>query len=82
VAGGIGGYLFGHALRHDFTALITGVGTEINNPVGGFDDVEVVLNDDDGMTGIHEALENLEQHAHVIEVQAGGGLVEEKEGGL
>src|SRR6185503_5190975 len=30
----------------------------------------------------HEALEDLEQHTHVVEVQASGGLIEEKKGAL
>ncbi len=27
-------------------------GPDVNQPVGGFDDVQVVLNDDDGVTGV------------------------------
>ena len=75
------------ALRHflrcaagnDLPAAIAGFRAEVNHPVRAFDHVKVVFDDDDGMARVHEALENLEQHAHVVEVQAGGGFVEEKQ---
>jgi len=31
------------------------------------------------MTRVHEPLENFHQHAHVVEMQAGGGFVEQKQ---
>src|SRR5437773_10982376 len=31
------------------------------------------------MPGVHQTLENLEQQSHVVEVQAGGGFVEEEQ---
>ena len=71
---------FRRAARNNLPALIASIWAEINHPIRAFDDVEVVFNDEDGMTRIHEALENLEQHAHVIEVQAGGGFVEQEQG--
>jgi hypothetical protein len=37
-----------------------------------------MLDDDHGMPTVHEALKNFQQHAHVVEVQAGGGFVEEE----
>ena len=48
--------------------------------VGGLDDVEVVLDDDHGVAGVHQAVEHAQQLADVLEVQAGGGLVEDVEG--
>ena len=47
--------------------------------VGGLDDVEVVLDDDHGVAGIDQALEHAEQPPDVLEVQAGGRLVEDVE---
>jgi hypothetical protein len=73
-------HLFGCAGSDEFPTALARVGAEIDDPVGAFDDVEVVLDDEDAMAGVHEALEDLEQHAHVVEVQAGGRLVEEEEG--
>ena len=38
-----------------------------------------MLDDDDGIAEIGEAVQHFEQLAHVVEVQAGGGLVEQIE---
>jgi hydrogenase/urease accessory protein HupE len=78
VAGFALGHLFRRSARHQLTAAIAGFGAEVNHPVRAFDHVEVVLDDDDGMVGIHQALENLEQHADVVEVQTGGRFVEKE----
>jgi hypothetical protein len=72
-------HLLRRSFRDDLAAAISGVRAEVNHPVRAFDDVEVVFDDEDGMAGVHEALENLKQHANVVEVQAGGGFVEEKQ---
>ncbi len=79
VASGASRNVFRRALRYDFPARIPGIRSEINNPIGGLDHIEIVFDHQHGMTGIDEALKNLQQHAHVIEVQAGGGFVEEKQ---
>ena len=44
------------------------------------DHVEVVLDDDDRIALVDEAVEHVEQLADVFEVQAGGGLVEDVDG--
>jgi hypothetical protein len=49
-------------LGNDLAALISGLRPEVNHPVGTLDHIEVVLDDDDRVPGVHEALENLEQH--------------------
>ena len=43
------------------------------------DDVEVMLDDQDGVAEVGEAVEDFDQLAHVVEMQAGGGLVEQVE---
>ncbi len=53
---------------------------EVDHPVGGLDDVEVVLDHDHGVAGVDQAVEHFEQLADVLEVEAGGGLVEDVEG--
>src|ERR1700722_8288101 len=52
----------------------------VEDVVGVADDVEIVLDDDHTVAEVGEAVQNLEQLAHVVEVEAGGGLVEEIEG--
>jgi len=69
-------------LGDDFAAQIAGIGAEINHPIGGLNDVEVVFDDEDGVAGIDEALKDLEQDAHVIEVQAVVGSSNRKRVGL
>ena len=49
---GTGGDLFGSAFGNDLASLVAGVGAEIDDPIGGFNHVEIVLDDNDGMAGI------------------------------
>jgi hypothetical protein len=53
---------------------------EVDDPVGRLDHVEVVLDDDHGVAGLHQAPKHLDEALHVGEVQAGGRLVEDVEG--
>ena len=69
----------GPALGDQVAAIFAAFGAEVDDPVGVADDVEIVLDDDDGVAEVGEAVEHLEQLADVVEVQAGGGLVEEVE---
>jgi hypothetical protein len=62
-------------LGDELAAMCTGFGAEVEDPVGGFDDVEVMLDDEEGVTGIDEFLEDSEEVLDVGEVEAGGGLV-------
>ena len=52
---------------------------QVDEAVGGLDDVEVVLDDDDGVAGVGQAVEHAEEPVDVLEVQAGGRLVEDVE---
>jgi hypothetical protein len=61
-------------------AAVAAFGAHVDEPVGGLDDVEVVLDDDHGVAVVAQAVEHAEQHLDVGEVQAGGGLVEDVEG--
>ena len=51
--------------------------SEVDDPVGALHDVEVVLDDDDGVSRIDEPLQNGEQALDVFEVKACRGLVED-----
>src|SRR5258706_9990931 len=66
---------FGRALGDNAPAAFAAFGAKVNNPVGLFDDVKVMLDDEHGISEIDEALQNVKQFAHVIEVQACRGLV-------
>lgn len=71
--------VFGGALGDELAAVLASFGTEIEDPIGGFDDVEVMLDDEEGVTGIDEFLEDGEEVLDVGEMETGGGFVEDEE---
>ena len=68
---------FWRALGDHLAAAGAALGPHVDDPVGGLDDVEVVLDDDDRVAGVDDALQDAEQLADVFEVQAGRRLVED-----
>src|SRR6266480_5518389 len=64
--------------RHDLPAFVAGFRSEINHPIRAFNHIQVVFDDHHRMTGVNQTLEDFEQQAHIVEVQAGGGFVEEE----
>jgi hypothetical protein len=50
---------------------------EVDDPVGGLDDVEVMLDNQHRVAVVDEPVEHLEQHAHVLEMEPCGWLVED-----
>src|SRR5580704_13504539 len=71
--------LLGRALRDDAAAAFAAFGTEIDDPIGLLDHVEVVLDDQHRITEGHEPLQNIEQLAHIVKVKARRRLVENVE---
>ncbi len=69
----------GRALGDDHAALGAGAGAEIDDPVGGADDVEIVIDDDHARPGAREVGEGLVEPRHLGRVEAGAGLVEDEE---
>ena len=61
----------------DPAALFAALRPEINDPVRGLDDVQVVLDDNHRVAGVHKAVQHAQQLANVVEVQAGRRLVED-----
>src|SRR5277367_5011265 len=80
VRAGDGRDIFRCAFGDDLAAVFAAFRTKVDDPVGIAHDVEVVLDDDDGVAEIGEAVEHLEQPANVIEVEPCGRLVEQVEG--
>src|SRR4051812_43868623 len=78
-----GGRVRGKFLRlareNKLPAFVASVGAEVEDPVGGFDDLKVVFDDDEAVAGVDDALENFEQDSYVFEVEAGGGFVEDEQ---
>ena len=63
-------------IRPPFTPT---AGAKIDHPVGGLDDVEIMLDHHDGIAVVGETVEDLEELAYVLEVEASGRLVENVE---
>ena len=63
------------------SAALAAVGTEVDDVVGAFYHVEVVLNHHQCVTFGNQAVERGHQYVDVVEVKAGCGLVEYEHGG-
>ena len=61
VGRGVGGDLFGGADGYDLAAGAAALGAHVDDPVGGLDDVEVVLDDEEGAAAIDEFAEGGEE---------------------
>ena len=70
-------HLFGCALRDNRAAAVASFRAQIDDPVGGLDHVEIVLDDDHGIAFVYQSLQHEQQFAHVLEVQARGRFVED-----
>ena len=79
VAAFFAGYFLGGSHGHDFAAGVAAFGAHIDEPVGGFDDFQVMFNDDDGVALVDQLVQHFEKFFDVVEVEAGGGFVEEIE---
>jgi hypothetical protein len=71
--------LFRRPRDHQHPARRATFRPEINDPVGAFDDFEVVLDDEQAVAFVDEALQQFHQQRDVIEVQAGGRFVEQEQ---
>ena len=84
VASGVGargrGHLRGRARGHHLAAALAPLGPQVDDVVGALDHLDVVLDDHHRVALFHQLLQRRQQPAHVVEVQAGGGLVEDEQG--
>src|SRR5512133_3824972 len=71
--------LLGRAGGDDLAAVLPALGAHVDDTVGRLDDVEVVLDDDDRVALLDEAVQDVEQALDVGEVQSRGRLVEDVE---
>jgi hypothetical protein len=72
---------FGSAFHNHASALCAPLGTEINDPIGFGNEVEIVFDNDNGVAGVHQSLQDLNQPADVGHVQTDGGLLKDEEVG-
>ena len=69
-------YLFGSAADNHTSAAAAPFGTDVDDIVGGFYNVHVVLNNNNGVARIHKALKHVNELVNVGGVETYGGFVE------
>ena len=67
---------FRRALRHDGAASGATFRADVHDVVSIAGNIQLVLDDQNGVALIHEPVEHLEQHVYILEVQACGGFVQ------
>src|SRR4030095_14785669 len=73
------GQLLGSAFGDDTSPALAAFGAQVDDPIGFRDEVQVVLNDDDGMAGVNQALKHLNKTLNVAHVQANGGFFQDEQ---
>src|SRR5882672_1498421 len=74
--------LLRRALRHDPSAAVAALGSQVDDPVGFREHVQVVLDDEHAVAGVHEPVQHAHELLDVRDVQADRRLVEHVERGL
>ena len=68
---------FRRACNNQFTTPVAALRAEIKNPIGAFDNIQMVFDNQDGVTGLDQPLKAIQQALDIGEMQAGRGLVED-----
>ena len=71
--------VFGRALNHQFAACIPAARSEIDDPIGRTNNIEIVFNDNDCRAVREQLFENFEKHGYVCGVESDGGFIKHKE---
>jgi hypothetical protein len=74
--------LFRGALAHQVAAAVAAFRPQVQDPVGAADQVQVVLDHQQRVALRQQVVEGPQQLGDVVEVQARGGLIEQKQQGL
>ena len=70
---------FRRALHDDAPAFVPALRTQVDDPVGVGNHVEIVLYHDHGVAGVDQAVQHADEFFDVGHVQADGGFVEDVE---
>ena len=65
--------------RDELPALVARLGPEIDDPVGAFDDFEIVLDHDQRVAAVDQPLKEPHQDRDVVKMQSGRRLIEDEE---
>ena len=60
-----GGDLLGRTGADDLSAAVTALGAQVDDMVGGFNHIQVVLDDQHGISALHQPLEHLNELLHI-----------------
>ena len=67
---------FRGACRNDFTAIIASFRTEVDDPIGNFHKIHIVLDDKDSVLFFNELLEHFDELVNVVKMQSRSWLIE------
>src|ERR1700683_1750011 len=70
-------HLLGRTLRDDAAAFFAAFRTKVNDPIGLFDDVQIMFDDQHRVAERDQAVEHVEKFFDVVKMQPGGGLIED-----
>ena len=76
------GHLLGCTGGDQLTTFRACLGAKVENPVGIFEHIHVVFDDEKGCPLVDEAVKQPNQEGDIVQVKAGGGLIEDEEGGV
>lgn len=77
---GDGGQMLGSTGSQHSSAAVAALGAHVDQPVSALDDVEVVLDCNDGIALINQALNHAQELADILKVQTGGGFIQHIDG--
>ena len=69
----------GSADRNNLPAGVPGFGSKVNDPIRRLDNIEVVFDDDNRVTGIDESLKDFKKHSHIFKMKTGRRLIKKEE---
>ena len=72
-------HLFRAPFRDDLSTRRATFRTEVDDPIGGFDHIQVVFHDHQRVSGIHQFVQHGEQLFDVVEMQARRRFIENVE---
>ncbi len=72
----------GRPVTTTVAAGVSALRSEIDHVVRRLDHIEMMLNQQHGVTGVHEPVQRLEQPLHVSQVETGRRLIEDVQGVL
>ena len=69
-------YFFRRAFGNDLAAAFAAFRAKIDDPVGGLDHIQVMLDHDHRIAMVAQPMQHFQQQIDVLEMQAGSGLVQ------